>query len=149
MHNRRHVNNQINGEHTMTITTKRIGSSLITTLSTLALVGVAAMLFTISGCDDGTGIYYNGQEIPQSGVDLYESFTGVDVQPGHYGNENGTGDNFWSSSTAAGNSADGCSYINVGGSFVTSGCGLTLEKERKIDQDEQEDDDLDDDEQEE
>jgi hypothetical protein len=31
------------------------------------------------------------------------------------------GDNFWSSSTARGNSSGGCSYVSVGGTTATSG----------------------------
>jgi hypothetical protein len=31
------------------------------------------------------------------------------------------GDNFWSTSNAAGNSSGGCGYVNVGGTFVGTG----------------------------
>jgi len=33
-----------------------------------------------------------------------------------------SGDNFWSSRTAVGNSSGGCTYVNVGGTTASSGC---------------------------
>jgi len=57
--------------------------------------------------------------------DSYDYWAGSEDYYGGMGYDwgDGGGDNFWSSSYGAGNSDGGCTYINAGGSFVTSGCG--------------------------
>jgi hypothetical protein len=59
--------------------------------------------------------YYGG------GTDVYgSSGTYYGQIANDYG---GGGDNFWSTNYGAGNSEGGCTYVNVGGDFASSGCG--------------------------
>ena len=99
-----------------------------------------------------TGVFINGRNITMvEAVALQRSYGAVypgrwwlDGRTGNFGAEGnpmplgnllagmqsrsgagggaGGGDNIWSSLTGAGNSQGGCSYVNVGGSFTSSGC---------------------------
>jgi hypothetical protein len=60
-------------------------------------------------------LYYGG------GTDVYGD---SGIYYGQISNDwGGGGDNFWSTNYAAGNSEGGCTYVNAGGEFATSGCG--------------------------
>jgi len=95
-----------------------------------------------------TGVFINGRElnlaeaanIQRTFGAVYQGRWWLDGRTGYYGVEgtpapmgniiaalqaqrsNGSGDNFWSSRTAVGNSSGGCSYVNVGGTTASSGC---------------------------
>lgn len=95
-----------------------------------------------------TGVFINGREINMiEAANLQRTFGAVyqghwwlDGRTGNYGlecnpmpmgniiaalraqNSGRNGDNFWSSATARGNSAGGCSYVSVDGATATSGC---------------------------
>ena len=95
-----------------------------------------------------TGVFINGREINMiEAASLQRTFGAVyqghwwlDGRTGNYGIEGNpvpmgniiaalraqnsarNGDNFWSSSTARGNSSGGCSYVSVDGATATSGC---------------------------
>jgi len=96
-----------------------------------------------------TGVFINGREIntvEALGVQrtfgaVYQGHWWLDGRTGNFGldgspmptgnliemlrtkGRGASGDNFWSTSTAMGNSSGGCSYVNVGnGETATSGC---------------------------
>jgi len=96
-----------------------------------------------------TGVFINGREINTAealGLQrtfgaVYQGHWWLDGRTGNFGVEGNPmpmgnliemlhakgrgagGDNFWSTSTAMGNSSGGCSYVNVGnGQTATSGC---------------------------
>jgi hypothetical protein len=95
-----------------------------------------------------TGVFINGREINMAEAArlqrtfgaVYRGHWWLDGRTGNYGVEGNpmplgniiaamqaqsggrNGDNFWSSATARGNSAGGCSYVSVDGVTATSGC---------------------------
>jgi hypothetical protein len=96
-----------------------------------------------------TGVFINGREINMVEAanlqrifgSVYRGHWWLDGRTGNFGVEGnpmpvgnliaairgaqggaGTGDNFWSSATARGNSSGGCSYVSVDGATATSGC---------------------------
>jgi hypothetical protein len=86
----------------------------------------AAYVLYLFGIDPAQAPYYAGEYLLEATGDLYTA-QGVPVgnlyQRAQQSGGSGGSCEVWSSRLAAGNSCGGCSYVNVGGSFATSGCG--------------------------